>query len=172
MLYPEDLFVHSTSQSNPEPVLVLLDAGIVTELTPRDLQGMLEMFDAVAQCDGARAADCMIEHSRDAGLGCIEPQKFKQALDLIVQRAHTVGGELAYLGVSKMLQAIMYLCYRHHVQLESRYASVVIACGIVEGVGLSLDGSVDILASAAPWVLEAQQKQMDQQFMHAMASSK
>ena len=47
------------------------------------------------------------------------------------------------------------LCYQHQVKLESRYATILVALGIVEGLGRSLDPNMDILKQAAPYVIKA-----------------
>jgi len=48
----------------------------------------------------------------------------------------------------------MYVNYKQ-VKLEARYTSVIVALGVMEGMGRQLDPDVDILSVAAPYVLHA-----------------
>ena len=47
------------------------------------------------------------------------------------------------------------LCYTYQVKLEPKFVSVMIAMGVVEGLGKRLDPDVDVLSRAAPYVLKA-----------------
>jgi aarF domain-containing kinase len=47
------------------------------------------------------------------------------------------------------------LCYTHQVKLESKFVAVVIAIGVLEGLGRRLDPEIDIILRAAPYVLRA-----------------
>lgn len=47
------------------------------------------------------------------------------------------------------------LCYTHQVKLEPKFVSVMVALGVVEGLGKRLDPEVDVLKRAAPYVFKA-----------------
>ena len=46
-------------------------------------------------------------------------------------------------------------CCAHHVRIETHFVSVVIAIGVLEGIGRTLDPDLDILAAAVPFLLRA-----------------
>lgn len=46
-------------------------------------------------------------------------------------------------------------CYQHQVKLEPKFVSLVLALGVMEGLGQRLDPDVNILLKATPWVLQA-----------------
>ena len=58
-------------------------------------------------------------------------------------------------GISKLLSRVLQLCYKHRVRLESGFASVILSVGVVEGLGMQLDPSIDILSRAGPFILKA-----------------
>jgi len=73
----------------------------------------------------------------------------------IIDEVHENGLSLGRIGIGELLNRVLTLCYRHKVKLESNFASVVIAIGVLEGLGRRLDPDIDILMLAAPYVLDA-----------------
>lgn len=65
------------------------------------------------------------------------------------------GLSLGRIGIGALLQKVLVLCYVHQVKLEPKFVSVMIAMGVVEGLGKRLDPDVDVLLRAAPHVLKA-----------------
>ena len=65
------------------------------------------------------------------------------------------GLSLGRIGVGALLQRVLVLCYTYQVKLEPKFVSVMIAMGVVEGLGKRLDPDVDVLSRAAPYVMKA-----------------
>ena len=65
------------------------------------------------------------------------------------------GLSLGRIGIGALLQKVLVLCYVHQVKLEPKFVSVMIAMGVVEGLGKRLDPDVDVLLRAAPHILRA-----------------
>jgi aarF domain-containing kinase len=133
--------------------LCLIDAGIVAELSRDDKRNFIDLFRAVALNDGARVAELLIERSR--GGRCHDKESFVSSMSSIVAGVHSTGLTLGRVGLSSLLQDVLRLCYRHQVKLESRFVSVVVAIGIVEGLGRQLDPDIDILEIALPYILQS-----------------
>ena len=55
-----------------------------------------------------------------------------------------------------MIQKVLGLCLGYKVKLESHFASILLAIGVLEGVGHSLDPELDILAAATPVIVKSQ----------------
>lgn len=72
-----------------------------------------------------------------------------------VSEVHQSGLTLGKVGVGALLHRVLALCYKHRVKLESNFVSVVLAIGILEGLGRRLNPDCDILRLAAPYVLSA-----------------
>ena len=62
---------------------------------------------------------------------------------------------LGRIGIGALLHRVLTLCYKHRVKLESNFVSVVVAIGVLEGVGRRLDPDVNIMRLAASYVLNA-----------------
>ena len=134
--------------------LTMIDAGLTAELGSQDRVNFIDLFKAVVLNDGRRVGRLIIERSRNLG-ACIDPEGFEKELDEVVRTVHASGLSLGRIGVGALLQRVLVACYRHNVRLESKFVSVVLAIGVVEGLGRRLDPDVDILRKAAPYVLQA-----------------
>jgi aarF domain-containing kinase len=71
----------------------------------------------------------------------------------IVGEVHKNGLTLGRIGIGELLGRVLTLCYRHRVKLESNFASVVIAMGILDGLGRRLDPDINLLRLAVPYVI-------------------
>lgn len=54
-----------------------------------------------------------------------------------------------------LIQKVLGLCLQYQVKLESHFASVLLAIGVLEGVGRSLDPELDILTAATPIIVKS-----------------
>lgn len=150
-LHPGNLIVRNLDNGSLE--LSMIDVGIVAKLLPEDRKNFIELFDAVIKNDGKRVGRLMIERSR--GKSCLDKEGFMKELDEVVTEVHKCGLSLGRIGIGPLLQKVLVACYKHGVKIESRFAIVIIALGISEGLGRRLDPDVDILKRAAPFVLKA-----------------
>lgn len=133
--------------------LTFIDAGIVASLSREDRRNFLDLFRAVIQNDGHRVGELLIERSRHGT--CADPAGFAAGVEALVADVHESGLSLGRISVAALLSSMLRLCYVHRVRLESRFASVIIAMGVAEGLARRLDPDIDILELAGPYVLEA-----------------
>ena len=134
--------------------LTMIDAGLVAELEHQDRLNFVDLFKAVVLNDGRRVGRLIIERSKNLGY-CKDPKGFEAELEDVVRTVHSSGLSLGRMGVGALLQRVLVACYRHNVKLESKFVAVVLAIGVVEGLGRRLDPDVDILLRASPYVLKA-----------------
>uniref|UniRef100_G3NI61 ABC1 atypical kinase-like domain-containing protein n=1 Tax=Gasterosteus aculeatus aculeatus TaxID=481459 RepID=G3NI61_GASAC len=114
--------------------LVLLDAGIVTQLSNHDLANLKAVFTAVVLQQGERVAELLLNHAR--ANECRDVPRFKKEMSQLVDDALN-----NTLSLGK-------------VKLESNFASIVFAIMVLEGLGRSLDPNLDILDLVKPLLLK------------------
>ncbi|KAM7397019.1 hypothetical protein PAMP_020018 [Pampus punctatissimus] len=120
---------------DPYPLqLVLLDAGIVAQLSNHDLANFKAVFTAVVLRQGDRVAELILHHAR--ANECQDVPQFKKEMSQLVDN---VLSNTLSLG---------------KVKLESNFASIVFAIMVLEGLGRSLDPNLDILELAKPMLLK------------------
>ncbi|KAM5255657.1 putative aarF domain-containing protein kinase 2 [Ctenodactylus gundi] len=131
--------------------LVLLDAGIVAQLQAADLRNFRAVFLAVAMGQGHTVAELILHHAR--ANECKDVERFKAEMATLVTQARKNTITLEKLHVSSLLSSVFKLLMTHKVRLESNFASIVLAVLVLEGLGRSLDPTLDILEAAKPFLL-------------------
>ncbi|KAG5175474.1 hypothetical protein JKP88DRAFT_265801 [Tribonema minus] len=139
-----------------EPMLMFLDAGIVTELSRSDRRNFIDLFHAIATGNGREAGNLLIARSRSNQ--CEDPKAFVDAVDKLVSEALSSGLTLSKVHVGQLIGTVLSLCAQHRVKLESNFVSVVIAIGVLEGVGRALDPEINILKAALPVLVQAKMR--------------
>uniref|UniRef100_A0A665TYN3 ABC1 atypical kinase-like domain-containing protein n=1 Tax=Echeneis naucrates TaxID=173247 RepID=A0A665TYN3_ECHNA len=139
----------------PEPCplqLVLLDAGIVAQLSDHDLANFKAVFTAVVLRQGERVAELILHHAR--ANECQDVLRFKKEMAQLVDLAVSSTLSLGKIQVADLLSRVFGLLIKHKVKLESNFASIVFAIMVLEGLGRSLDPNLDILDLAKPLLLK------------------
>lgn len=140
----------------PDPCpfqLVLLDAGIVAQLSDHDLANFRAVFGAVVLRKGEQVAELILHHARENE--CSDVAAFKREMAELVDS--TLSGNtlsLAKIQVSDLLSRVFSLLIKHKVKLESNFASIVFAIMVLEGLGRSLDPNLDVLDLAKPLLIK------------------
>uniref|UniRef100_A0A7N6FGH8 ABC1 atypical kinase-like domain-containing protein n=1 Tax=Anabas testudineus TaxID=64144 RepID=A0A7N6FGH8_ANATE len=139
----------------PEPCplqLVLLDAGIVAQLSDHDLANFKAVFTAVVLRQGEQVAELILHHAR--ANECQDVSEFKKEMAQLVDNALSNTLSLGKMQVADLLSRVFGLLIKHKVKLESNFASIVFAIMVLEGLGRSLDPNLDILDLAKPLLLK------------------
>ena len=118
--------------------LVILDAGLVIELSPRDRRNFIDLFGAVVR-DGRRAGELIAARATHRGGGEDDVEAFVDELDHLVKDATVRGVTLKDLRVAVLLNDVLAACRRHRIRLEANFATTVVAIAVVEGIGRQLD---------------------------------
>uniref|UniRef100_A0A7S1GYA7 ABC1 atypical kinase-like domain-containing protein n=2 Tax=Hemiselmis andersenii TaxID=464988 RepID=A0A7S1GYA7_HEMAN len=128
--------------------LVLLDAGITTELSDRDKENFVLLFSAIVKGDGREAGRLMLDNARDHR--CQDPEAFCEGMRGLVDEALGSKLRLESISAGEVLRKAFSLACTHRVKIESNFASICIAIMVLEGVGRRLDPTLDILNAAIP----------------------
>ncbi|XP_077453217.1 putative aarF domain-containing protein kinase 2 [Stigmatopora argus] len=132
--------------------LVLLDAGLVAQLSGHDLENFKAVFAAVVRRQGERVAELILHHAR--ANECQDVPRFKEEMAQLVDVALSGTLSLGKIQVADLLSRVFGLLIKHKVKLESNFASIVLAIMVLEGLGRSLDPNLDILELAKPLLLK------------------
>ena len=149
-LHPGNIIVKEHSNKLE---LCLIDAGIIAELRETDRHNFIALFKAVISNDGKNVGKLMIEKSRGSIDDVIDRKGFESGMEKVVDEVFEHGLSLGRIGIADLLQRVLVLCFKHHVKLESNFVSVVVAIGVLEGLGRRLDPDVDLIGLATPYIL-------------------
>lgn len=166
----------SSRDAMPYIEMVILDAGIVSELDHGDKQNLFDLFKAIARNGGDEAARLMISRSKwnSAQLELLrsrlkdgnrpvkahantirDPDKFCSEMKVLVNEIHEHGIFLGRLSIGNLLERVLMLCREHNVKLDAKFIQIIVAIGIVEGLGKRFDPEMDILGKAIPYIVKA-----------------
>lgn len=131
------------------PELVMLDAGLVSELSPKNLRNFLDLFSAIAMFDGRQAGALMVERCRTPEL-VTNKEGFVDTIDDIVKNVKSDKFSLASLNIGDVLNKVLKAVRKYHVKMEPDFVDTVLSILILEGIGRRLDPDLDLFRSAIP----------------------
>ncbi len=153
-LHPGNILVYgldtSNLQGNPKDtelhlghgiLLVLLDAGIVTELSPNDYRNFSDFFLALLKKDGPLIGRLILERSRYQQ--CADPEAFVAEMAKLADRVLESGLVLNRIDISALLKDALSVAMRHRVRLESNFTNV--ALSIMVPLAVFRDGKCYLL---------------------------
>jgi len=156
--------IGSNGQDHHKPIMetrrqiVFLDAGIATTLSHNDQRNLRDLFRAVILNEGDRAGRLMVERARyercSQTPGGIDA--FAGGIAELVSEFHDRRKEGLTLGavrIGSLLSRVLDLCRVHGVEIDPAMASIVISTLVLEGLGRSLDPSLNLIDFAVPFVL-------------------
>lgn len=126
----------------------MLDAGLVTELSPTNRTNFLDLFRALAEGDGAQTARLMIDRSKTRT--CRDQAGFESSMGELITQLHKKTFQLASIKIGDMLQRVMSMVRRHRVKIEADFTNLVVSIMVLEGLGRQLDPKLDLFAAALP----------------------
>lgn len=131
------------------PEIVFIDAGLVTTLDATNRKNFLDLFRAVAEFDGYRTGQLMIERSRSPELA-IDTETFALKMQHLVLSVKRKTFSLGQIKISDLLTEVLKAVRVHHVKMEGDFINTVISILLLEGIGRRLDPNLDLFASALP----------------------
>lgn len=155
-------FLTGKTSAEPEEYLkrtiVFLDAGIATSLEPNDQRNLHDLFRAVILNDGDRAGRLMVERAKyercSSTPGGVDA--FAQGIAELVSEFHDRrkdGLTLGAVRIGSLLSRVLDLCRVHGVEIDPAMASIVISTLVLEGLGRSLEPSLNLIDFAVPFVI-------------------
>ena len=108
------------------------------------------MFTAVVKGDGKTVGQEILQQSEQE---CLHPDQFTKEIEEIVISARSTLS-LAKIDVADLLTRVFNVLRKHRVKLEPNFTSVIISIMVLEGLGRTLDPDLDLLWTAAPFLLK------------------
>lgn len=139
----------SLNESGYIPEIVFIDTGLVTTLDATNRQNFLDLFRAVAEFDGYRTGQLMVERCRTPELA-IETETFALKMQNIVLSVKRKTFSLGQIKISDILTEVLKAVRVHHVKMEGDFINTVISILLLEGIGRQLDPDLDLFKSALP----------------------
>jgi aarF domain-containing kinase len=152
----------TTEQSTPKlkarRTIVFLDAGIATSLSSSDQRNLVDLFRAVILNKGEEAGRLMVERAKYERCSQVPGgvDAFSEGIGKLVAEFHDnrkSGLTLGAVRIGSLLSRVLDLCRIHGVEIDPAMASIVVSTLVLEGLGRSLDSSLNLIDFALPFVL-------------------
>lgn len=159
----------SLSEAGYIPEIVFIDAGLVTELNATNRQNFLDLFRAVAEFDGYKTGQLMVERCRTPELA-IETETFALKMQHLVLSIKRKTFSLGQIKISDILTEVLKAVRTHHVKMEGDFINTVISILLLEGIGRQLDPGLDLFKSALPILRQLGRQMSTQESMSQLPS--
>jgi aarF domain-containing kinase len=131
------------------PQLIFIDTGLVTSLNSVNRKNFLDLFKAVAEFDGYRAGELMVDRCRQPE-AVIDRDVFALRMQHLVLGVKSKTFALGNIKIGDVLNEVLSMVRSHHVRMEGDFVNVVISILLLEGIGRSMDPNLDLFKSALP----------------------
>lgn len=125
------------------PQLIFIDTGLVTALNNTNRTNFLDLFKAIAEFDGYRAGQLMVERCRQPG-AVIDSEVFALKMQHLVLGVKGRTFALGNIKIGDVLNEVLSMVRVHHVRMEGDFVNVVISILLLEGIGRTLDPDLDL----------------------------
>jgi aarF domain-containing kinase len=132
-------------QEGYTPQLVFIDTGLVTELNDVNRANFLALFRAVAEFNGYKAGELMVQRCRQPD-AVLEPEVFALRMQHLVLGVKAKTFALGNVRIGDVLDEVLRMVRTHHVRLEGDFVNVVLSILLLEGIGRALDPGLDLFA--------------------------
>lgn len=161
--------LRTSSEQGYIPEIVFIDAGLVTTLNATNRKNFLDLFRAIAEFDGYRAGQLMVERCRTPELA-IDTETFALKMQHIVLSIKRKTFSLGQIKISDILTDVLTAVRQHHVKMEADFINTVISILLLEGIGRQLDPSLDLFKSALPILRQLGRQMTTQESMTQLPS--
>ncbi|KAI7822557.1 hypothetical protein BC939DRAFT_453641 [Gamsiella multidivaricata] len=131
------------------PQVVFIDAGLVSVLSDKNRRDFLDLFHALAEFDGYRAGELMIERCRSPET-VLDGEGFALRMQRLILGVRNTAMSLSKIKIADLLAEVMSMVRTHHVPMEGDFANVIISILILEGIGRQLNPNIDLFKTALP----------------------
>ncbi|KAL9615326.1 MAG: hypothetical protein Q9167_000297 [Letrouitia subvulpina] len=133
----------SIDREGYRPQLIFIDTGLVTALNSTNRTNFLDLFKAIAEFDGYRAGQLMVERCRQPE-AVLDPDIFALKMQHLVLGVKSRTFALGNVKIGDVLNDVLSMVRHHHVRLEGDFVNVVISILLLEGIGRNLDPNLDL----------------------------
>jgi len=163
-LHPGNVLVR---EKNKCAQIVLLDAGLITQLPKGDRQNFLDLFTTAVSGDGKRGAQLMIERARASPPPPEKQEYFQRRMQEIFDEVFSK--RLSEVPIGRALLQVMSLCRHCQVKLDGNFSALLTGLIVVEGLARQLNADFDLVKETRP--LLASDARVVQSYLKSKISS-
>uniref|UniRef100_A0A7S3XDK9 Protein kinase domain-containing protein n=1 Tax=Picocystis salinarum TaxID=88271 RepID=A0A7S3XDK9_9CHLO len=149
-LHPGNIMVREMPCHSPGGVtglqLILLDFGLVVELTPEMRHRFISFLFHIASGNSMRASELLLSWAKSQH--CTDVKAFRRGMADLWDAHCGVG--VRQVDVDRVLKECLRLCRQYEVSVDVEYAELVLGVCIITGFATQLDPEVNLMDAAVP----------------------
>lgn len=149
-MHPGNLLVRKDPKTQ-NMQLVLLDVGLICELSDIDWLHFKMLFKCIVQGDGRGGAELMVEHARQTKIRPSERALFTEEMHELFTELRV--NKLSDIDIGLFLSQMLDVVRRYKVRIDTNFTTLVVGTVLLEGIGRQLDSSINILDQAIPFLI-------------------
>eukprot|EP01080_Neovahlkampfia_damariscottae_P002307 gene2307-2775_t len=152
-LHPGNLLVRSLDETKLN--LVVLDAGLVSELSEQDKKNFIDLFATVVEGNGIAAAELMVKRARNYEQLKLNPENIKNFTYQMAMIIKDVNEKpLQELDVGNILNQVLEMGKKYEVVIEPNFTTLVLGTIVIEGLGKTLNSNFEFIKAARPFLIQ------------------
>lgn len=149
-MHPGNLLVRKDPKTS-QMQLVLLDVGLICELSDLDWLHFKMLFKCIVQGDGRGGAELMVEHARQTKIKPNERVLFTEEMHSLFTQLRE--NKLSDIDIGLFLSQMLDVVRRYKVRIDTNFTTLVVGTVLLEGIGRQLDSSINILDQSIPFLV-------------------
>lgn len=149
-MHPGNLMVRKNSKSNKMQI-VLLDVGLICELSDIDWLHFKQLFRCIVQGDGKAGARLMVEHARQTKISDEEREAFTIEMDKLFTQLRI--NKISDIDIGLFLTQMLDVVRTYKVRIDTNFTTLVVGTVLLEGIGRQLDSDINILDQSVPFLI-------------------
>lgn len=160
-MHPGNLLVAKESKT-----LILLDVGLVCELSDMDWLHFKSLMTSVVVGDGREAARLMLEHTmKEAQMSAENREHFTTEMALLYGEIRH--SRMVDLDLGQFFGRLLDIVRRYQVRHDPNFTTLLVSTTVLEGIGRQLDPSINILDKSMPYLLWSEKANLHDRLTYA-----
>lgn len=149
-MHPGNLMVRKHPKTG-EMQLVLLDVGLICELTDVDWLNFKRLFKCIVQGNGRDGANLMVEHARQTKITPENRIHFTEAMHELF--THLRVKKLSEIDIGIFMTQMLDLVRIYKVRIDTNFTTLCVGTVLLEGIGRQLHADINILDESIPFLI-------------------
>ena len=149
-MHPGNLLVRQDPKTD-KLQLVILDVGLICELSEVDWLNFKMLFKCIVKGDGRAGADLMVEHAPQTQITPENRALFTEEMNTLFTHLRT--HKLSDIDIGIFLSQMLDVVRRYKVRINTNVTTLVVGTVVLEGIGRQLDTDINILDQSIPFLI-------------------
>lgn len=156
-MHPGNLMVRSTNEKDLK--LIILDAGLISELGKSDWLNFKGLFKCVVKGDGKTGAKMMVENAKQTYIKDDQIDFFTNEMEKLFSDMRN--NKISDIQIGRFLTDVFNIVRKYKVKIDNNFTTLSVGTVVLEGIGKQLDPDINILEQSLPLLIWSEKADLD-----------